>query len=537
VALFLDRAARVRPVRARSPAELSTVADIVRRLDGIPLAIELAAGRLSTFSLTDLRDRLGRSLDLLGGGRPSGDARHRTLRATVEWSYRLLAGDERRLFRCLSVFVDGVALDTAERLAADLGLDSDPGSVLARLVDTSMIEARFEGGTRYHMLETLRAFGLDRLAAAGEDEAAAGRLIRWAVELTGRLSAEMSTEREPDADAVLRRELPNLRAAWRLARARGALDDTAAMVVGLFDSIGYRDLVEFRDWAEELAEDPRIAGHPRASAVLGIAAEAVYHRGHYRRAERLARAGLEKAADDEGFRYCLMVLSVTALARGSHAEAVEHALAADARTRGPREHLGIAALATAYAGDLGGARRLNERGSAGAVSPTMLAWSAYVAGEIDSLAGDGGTAERHYVRAIDLAGASGATFIVGVATVGLLTVRAADGRVHQVLDGYRDVIGYFSRSGNWTHLWATLRNLADLLRRLGDDEPAALIDAAADQAPDAPAIDRSGDTGRSGDAGRGAGPVAPAVADAPVPNRATILDVAREAIERNLNRS
>ncbi len=70
-------------------------------------------------------------------------------------------------------------------------------------------------------------------------------------------------------------------------------------------------------------------------------------------------------------------------------------------------------------------------------------------------------------------------------------MRAAAGRVHDALRGYREVIDYFARTGNWTHLWATLRNLADLLRRLGDDEPAALLDAAADQAPDAPAVDRS----------------------------------------------
>src|SRR3712207_6226158 len=130
----------------------------------MPLAIELAAGRLSTFSLADLRSRLARSLDLLGDGRPSGDARHRTLRATVEWSHRLLSDDEQRLFRSLSVFVDGVDLETAERLGADLGLTGDPGSVLARLVDASMVEAVHEGTTRYRMLDTLRAFGLDRLA-------------------------------------------------------------------------------------------------------------------------------------------------------------------------------------------------------------------------------------------------------------------------------------------------------------------------------------------------------------------------------------
>ncbi|MFF4399756.1 BTAD domain-containing putative transcriptional regulator [Streptomyces sp. NPDC001480] len=526
VALFLDRARRVRPGRPPARAELAAIADVVRRVDGIPLAIELAAGRLSTFSLGDLRRRLNRSLDLLGGGSTSGESRHRTLRATVEWSYRLLTEDEQRLFRHLSVFADGVDLDTAERIATDLGPAGDPGSAVARLVDASMIDATFdaslEGTTRYRMLETLRAFGLDRLAALGEDEAAAERMVRWAVELTGRFRAAMAAEREPAADAELRRELPNLRAAWRLVRGRGLLDYAVAMVVGLFDAIAYRDLVEIRDWAEELAADPALAGHPGAGLVLGAAGEAVYHRGDFARAERFARAGLragpERNAGGEAPWQCLMVLAVAELARGAHDAVVEHALAA-AELVGPhRECLGIAALATAYAGAPDAARRLNERGWADAVSPSMRAWGAYVAGEIENLAGHHELAERHYVEAVDLACASGATFLVGVSTVGLLSVRAARGRVHEALEGYRDVIGYFARTGNWTHLWTTLRNLAGLLRDLGDDEPASLIDAAADRAPDAPAVPGSPRT----------------AAPRPVPGRTAVLEVAQQAIERSL---
>jgi predicted ATPase len=228
VAVFLDRARRVRPDAAPTPADLHLVADVVRRLDGMPLAIELAAGRLSGFSLTDLHRRLDRALDLLGG-RTGGNARHRTLRATVEWSYELLSDDERRLFRYLSVFVDGVALDDAERLAADLVPATDPGAVLSRLVDASMIDAAFaEGCTRYRMLETLRAFGLDRLTAEHEDDNAGDRLLRWAVDLTTWFASTVATEREPEADAVLRRELANLRAAWQSTRSRGAIDDGAA---------------------------------------------------------------------------------------------------------------------------------------------------------------------------------------------------------------------------------------------------------------------------------------------------------------------
>ncbi|MEX5716915.1 BTAD domain-containing putative transcriptional regulator [Geodermatophilus maliterrae] len=522
VALFLDRADRVRSGPPLPRADLRTVADVVTRLDGMPLAIELAARRLSTFSLADLRDRLDRSLDLLGGAGPSGDPRHRTLRATVEWSHRLLAGEEQRLFRHLAVFVDGFSLDTAEWLAADLGLDGDPGSVLARLVDASMVIADLQGGPRYRLLETLRAFGLDRLTAAGEDGAATGRLLRWAVELTGWIGATMRTEHEPRADAVLRRELPNLRAAWRLARSRGSLDAAAAVITALFETVGYRDLVEVRGWAEELAGDPATATHPRAAAVLGTAAEAAYHRGDHPRAERLARTGLDLATDDAGRWQCLLPLSVVALARGAYAEAVEHSLAAAVTGAGRhRENLGIAALASAYAGDLDRARTLNARGLDDAVSPSMVGWGHYVAGEIENRAGHLGPAAQHYLRAVELCRASGATFLVGVATVGLVTARAGAGHVREALSGYREVVDYFARTGNWTHQWTTLRNLADLLRRLGDPEPAALIDAAADRAPDAPAV------------GRGA-PVAPAPPGRPVPGRTAVLEVARAAIERNL---
>ncbi|MDQ4092139.1 MAG: hypothetical protein M3143_01590 [Actinomycetota bacterium] len=112
-------------------------------------------------------------------------------------------------------------LDRAARIRPGFVAGSDELHLVAdivRLVDASMLDATFEGDTRYRMLETLRTFGLDRLTAAGEHATAASRLLRWAVELTAWIDTVVPTEREPDADAVLRRELPNLRAAWRLVR-------------------------------------------------------------------------------------------------------------------------------------------------------------------------------------------------------------------------------------------------------------------------------------------------------------------------------
>ena len=152
----------------------------------------------------------------------------------------------------------------------------------------------------------------------------------------------------------------------------------------------------------------------------------------------------------------------------------------------------------------------------------MRAWADYVAGEIENAAGQPEPAERHYRLAIDLARRSGATFLVGVATVGLLTVLTDAGRIADALRGYRDVVDYFARTGNWPHLWPALRNLADLLRRIGDPDVATVLDTAADRAPDAPAV-----TGR---------PSPSSVATAAAPSRTEVLAVARQAVERHLSR-
>jgi len=218
------------------------------------------------------------------------------------------------------------------------------------------------------------------------------------------------------------------------------------------------------------------------------------------------------------------------LSRGAYADALEHSLAAAQLAAEPSENLEIAALALTYAGELDRARELNERMATATVSPTLRAFAAYVRGEIDNAAGHPDRAEEHYTRAIDLARSSGASFLVGIAAVGLLTVRTNVGRMSEALHGYRDVIDYWDRSGNWTQQWVTLRNLAELLRQLGDDEPAALLDAAAEQAPDAPP------SGTSPNPTTEAHPTAPAARPhVPTANRAKALETARQAIRRHID--
>ncbi|MDD7934083.1 BTAD domain-containing putative transcriptional regulator [Actinomycetospora straminea] len=518
VAVFLDRAARVRPDLVLGADELAHVADVVRRLDGLPLAIELAAGRLSTFAPAALAARLDRALDLLGNrGAP---ARHRTLRATVAWSYALLTPDEQRLFRHLTVFADGVDPTAVEAVADGLGLDTDAGELLARLVDASMVEADTGAGTgrtRYRVLETLRAYGRDELVAAGEADAAEAAVVRWAVDLATWVERTGRTAQEPAVDAVLQREHGNLRATWRLARTRGDLDAAAAMAVSLVEAATWRDLVEVRGWSRALLDDPGLAGHPLEARVLGAAGQDAYMRGEAPVAERLARAALARAPAGEDRRLALAALAQADLTAGRWDDAVTHELEAVAHADGPVPEPGVGALAALYAGDPARAREIVALLPAGEV-PTLRGLVAYVTAEIDSVEGDTAGAERGYRTAITAARSVGSTFLEAIAAVGLASLLSRAGRIPAALVGYRDVIDHWDRGGNWGHQWVTLRNLADLLRELGDAATADLLDAAADRAPDAP-DDPERPRGR---------PVEPA------PDRHQALALARDAVSRHL---
>jgi predicted ATPase len=511
-ALFVDRVRRVRPEFAPGGDDLGRIDDIVRRLDGLPLAIELAAARLSSLDLEELHARLDRSLDLLGDSRS-------TLRNTLEWSYDLLPEPEQRLFRHAGVFPDGFDLEAAEAVGGKLGLEVDPVAALAHLVDASMVEATLGSPTRYRMLDTMRSFARDRLEALDEGQGATDLFLRWALDLVAWIDRTIATEVEPDADRRLRRELANLRAAWGLCRERGRIDEAVQLVVGLADAAGWRDLTEVWAWEVELADDPALAGHPAAGTVLGLAAGGAWARGELARADGLVRAGFDLGGENQA---CLASAGMIALSRGDLPEAVQRSTrAADLAVRADQS-LGIAALGTAYHGDLEEASAHAERLAAIATSPTVLGFAHYVTAEIASLAADTDAAMAHYERAIALARESGATFVDGIASVGLVSVRASSGRTADALEGYRDLVDYWERTGGWVQQWTTLRNLAGLLRDLDDADTALYLEAAALAAADAPAIGVS----ERADPAALAHPAATA-------SRAQVLEVAREAIDRH----
>jgi len=234
--LFRDRARAARPGFAFTADNAPAVAAICQHLDGIPLAIELAAARVAMMSVERLSQALADRFHLLSGGRPGAVPRQATLRASVDWSYQLLPGTERALLRRLSVFAGGLSLEAAEHVGAagEIGRD-DVLVLLSSLVERSLVQVN-DQGDRYRLLETIRAYAAEELAASGEGPATRDRHLCYYIGLGERAEKGMWTSAMPSWLVVLGAEHDNLRAALDWAVASGQVDAGARLVcaVGQF---------------------------------------------------------------------------------------------------------------------------------------------------------------------------------------------------------------------------------------------------------------------------------------------------------------
>jgi predicted ATPase/DNA-binding CsgD family transcriptional regulator len=220
--LLVERIRLVRPGFEPDSAEAMALAEVCRRLDGIPLALELAAARTSTMSPVELANRLSDRFRLLVGGARDTTARQRTLEASVAWSHQLLTDDERICFRRLSVFAGSFELDAAVRICADAVPDADRSIV--RLLACSLLAERAGPGTRLQMLEPVRWFARERLVDSGEADDVFDRHLAWAVDTARRLGGELEGPRVTEALPRLDADVDNLRAAmdWAVGHERFA---------------------------------------------------------------------------------------------------------------------------------------------------------------------------------------------------------------------------------------------------------------------------------------------------------------------------
>lgn len=277
VELLVQRARRVRPDFALTSANADAVSEIARRLDGLPLALELAAARLRILSAVELLGRLEHRLDALAGTSPDAPSRHRTLREAISWSHDLLTDDEQALFRRLAVFAGGASLEAIEVVCSGDGVDRLLVlDLIGSLVDKSLVVAAADAATgamRFALLETIREYAMEELVAAGEAERVFDRHLEWCVALAEQGWFPIWGEQMAEWLDVLDREHDNLRIG--LDHAAGAGDPVlglrAAYRLWMFWDVrghyreGQRRLQTLLDRAPDEPSTPR----GRALSALG----------------------------------------------------------------------------------------------------------------------------------------------------------------------------------------------------------------------------------------------------------------------------
>lgn len=326
VALFADRAQAVRLDFVLNGGNAQVVAEICARLDGVPLAIELAAARIGMLSPSALASQLQRTLDLTS--LRDAPERHRTLRAAIKWSYDLLELDQRSIFRCLSVFDGGCSMDAA---AAVCRTDSEAGltELIAALLERSLVQMQDDSvqdsGWRVRMLESVREYGLEQLTLTGEEEAVRQRHAAYFLALAERAGPELTGTTRPIHLRLLERDLPNLRAALRWLLERRETELGLRLTTALLWFWDPRSWTEGLRWLEDfLATDIRVSPAIRAKA-LSDTGHLLYHQGELQRSRALldeAIAMFRQLGDRRGLAETLNHVGVVLRRQGAHTQAI-----------------------------------------------------------------------------------------------------------------------------------------------------------------------------------------------------------------------
>jgi predicted ATPase/DNA-binding CsgD family transcriptional regulator len=490
VRLFADRARLVDARFALDGQTGPTVAALVRRLDGMPLAIELAAARVEALGVAQMLDRLDDRFALLSAGQRLAASRHRSLAAAVEWSYRLLDDSERRVFRAVSVFPGPFTLEAAEAIAG-----KDAGPVVLRLVDCSLLvppRPGPDGRYRYAMLETLRAYGARLLAEAGEAGGAAARLARYALGVAGQAGAGLQTTigeaaaaRRLDAeDATLRQVL-----AWAMDHDDAAVALRLAAALAPWWHLRGRLPGQY-PLLRETAGRAEPGGDAWCTAQFWLGLTAVWSAdpvaalGHFTAVrDAIADRGPSRALAD-----CLAGRSLALAALRRAAEAAgdgRRALAVARETGDPAAEvlaLVISAIVALELGDPGGGVQLARQ--ACQVTGDIPGWMARASGSIltEALidAGDLAAAESSCAATLALARDAGDLGALPRLLVRMATVDLRASRIEDAASRLREALQVAPQSNGQTSVLACLDCCGYLCAATGRAAEAATVWAALD---------------------------------------------------------
>jgi predicted ATPase/class 3 adenylate cyclase len=481
VTLFVERARSAAPRFSLAKAdEASAVLEICVRLDGIPLAIELAASRMASMTAREVRNRLDERFRLLVGSR-RGLERHQTLRHAVAWSYDLLDDAEKALLERCSVFAGGFDLHSAYAVAGS----DDPDDyavldLLDALVRKSLLVAdRSSGRTRFSMLETIRQFAEEQLVASGAADTIRNAHAHYFAGREADILALWDSPRQREAYRWFAVELANLRTAFRWAADPGDLD-VAATIASYGGWLGVAvQTYEPIAWAEELIEPARAVDHARL-AFLYVNASLCYMTGRIEAAVRYSEAGqivLGRSREAPPYGTEVM-LGLVYLAIGQPERLAEWCRALLARRRDSHVYSRawlVSALAMAGSGGeaMDCADGLIEAAEATG-NPSMLAWALAASGLAFRDADPVG-ALNALGRGLVIAQDSGNRASASILANSLALIEAEHGDTVSAFDHLTLAIRIYHNAGNTTTIRVPLAILAALFDRLGRCEPAATI--------------------------------------------------------------
>ncbi|MDP9441656.1 MAG: winged helix-turn-helix domain-containing protein [Actinomycetota bacterium] len=481
--IFMEAARRRGYDASRISPEVAV--EVCRRLDGLPLALELAGGCLASMSEPELLGGLDSPLQLLSDGRRTSAARQRGLRDTVAWSYDLLDERDRQVFERVAVFPGGFTAEAAAAVRGGGAALADVAEPLRRLAERSMLAGDADDD-RHRMLETLRAYGLERLEARGAGDETRTAMTLHCIQLAERVNAGVQGDDEPACARLVTAEFDNLRGGFGHARRIGDSDLGLRLVGNLFWEAIWRNRIEVFRWAQEIVEATN-GSHPLLPRCAALAAWAAVIDGRRDDGRRLARRGLEGApATGTGPGMCFGILAMADQFEGRPHDARPHYERALQMVNEP-DHwaLGRVGLSLTYTFTGAPQKALDVLADADQQGGrSARAFVAYARAEAVALL-DPPSA----MASVDVALAEARSLHADHVTAALSVLRASlqsrHGERETALKAFADLLELYRRWGQWAHVWTVVFNLVELLAAIGRHEAATVLYHAAVAAPDA----------------------------------------------------